>query len=159
MFCHQRHSAFGSGSTRLLILLTLIVGLLPACGGGHSSPAEPKGDILAVLSVSPPEMTVFSAGNPFHVHVVLQYHLADGPVADLRFDTLRADGSPFYPGPLPIVDFPFPLIRTDGTFPFDDQGIVPLQDVGPEVLLRFRLYSKGSVAPTATVVLHYSISR
>jgi hypothetical protein len=162
MICPQRSSA-GAASAFRWGLLMLAVGLAAACGGGHSLPSEPapKGDTLSVLSVSPPEGTAFAAGTAFHVQVVLQYHLADGPVGDLRFDQLRADGSPLYQSPvqLPILDFPFPLIKADGTLRFDDNGVLPKEDIGPEVLLRFRLYPKGSAVPTASLILHYSISR
>jgi hypothetical protein len=171
MLGHQRGSG-GTGSTHLvgfthlvaLLALGLALVLAAACGSGHSSPVEPKGDTLTVLSVSPPEGTAFAPGSPFHVHVVLQYHLADGPVANMHFDELRADGSPLYqvstpvgPIQLPNFDFPIPLIHTDGTFPFDIQGVLPQGDIGPEVLLRFILHPKGGSAATAEVTLHYPI--
>jgi hypothetical protein len=168
MLDHQRGSG-GAGSTGLVALLALgsALVLAAACGGGHSSPVEPKGDTLTVMSVSPPEGTAFAPGDSFHIHVVLQYHLADGPVGNMHFDELRADGSPLYqlstpfgpPIQLPNFDFPFPLIHTDSTFPFDVQGPVPQGDIGPEMLFRFRLYPKGGSTLTAEVVLHYSIAR
>jgi hypothetical protein len=141
--------------------LALVVDLAAACGGGHSSPAEPKGDTLAVLSISPPEGSPFAPGSPFHLHAVLQYHLADGPVAQLHFDELRADGSALYqfPIPLPSFDFPFPLMSTDGTLPFDATGVMPQDYFGPEALFRFRLYPKNGSSPTAVVILHYPIIR
>lgn len=167
MLDHQRGSG-GTGSTHLVALLALAsaMALTAACGGGHSSPVEPKGDTLAVLSVSPPEGTAFAPGSSFHVHLVLQYHLAEGPVGNMHFYELRADGSPLYqlsnpfgpPIQLPSFDFPFPLYQTDGAFPFDFQGALPQGDIGPEVLLRFVLYPKGGSTSTAAVVLHYSIA-
>jgi len=159
MICPRRGSA-GAPSALCLGLLVLAGALAAACGG--RSPSEPgtKGDTLSVLSVTPPQGTAFAAGSPFHVQVVLQYHLADGPVANLRFDELRADGSPLIQLPVqfPIFDFPFPLIRADGTLPFDDKGQLPKENVGPEVLLRFRLYPKGSAVSTTSVTLHYAIA-
>jgi hypothetical protein len=137
-------------------LLVLAVGLAPACGGHSPSEPAPKGDSLSVLSLSPPQGTTFAPGSTFHVQVVLQYHLAAGPVGDMLFDELRADGSPLEPL-LPILDFPFPLTQADGTFPFTANGMVP-GDIGPEILLRFRLYPKGGAISTASVTLHYSIS-
>jgi hypothetical protein len=155
-----------AGALAPALVLALAAGLALACGGGHSSPSEPappapKGDSLAVVSVSPAEGTPFPAGSPFHVHVLLQYHLADGPQGSMRFAELRADGSPLHqsPIPIPIFDFPFPLIFMDHTLSFDAQDTVPLEDVGPEVLLRFRLYPKSGGDSTASVTLHYPISR
>jgi hypothetical protein len=156
----SRHRSIG-GAAALRLGLLLLAGALAAACGGHS-PSEPatKGDTLSVLSVTPPEGTTFAAGSPYHVKVVLQYHLADGPVADIRFAELRADGSPLFQPPIqiPFFDFPFPLIRAEGTFPFDDQGLLPKQNVGPELLLRFRLYPKGSAVSTTSVTLHYAIA-
>jgi hypothetical protein len=159
----SRHRSISSieGAAALRLGLLVLAGALAAACGGHSpSEPAPKGDTLSVLSVTPPQGTAFAAGSSFHVHAVLQYHLADGPVADIRFDQLRADGSPLFQSPIqiPIFDFPFPLIRPDGTFPFDDQGLLPNQNVGPEVLLRFRLYPKGSAVSTTSVTLHYAIA-
>jgi hypothetical protein len=147
-----------SAASALRLGLLVLAGALAAACGGHS-PSEPgtKRDTLSILSVTPPEGTAFAAGGPVHVQVVLQYHLADGPVADIRFDQLRADGSPLFPQ-APIIDFPFPLYQADGTFPFFDTAALPKQDVGPEVLLRFRLYPKGSAASTTSVTLHYAIA-
>ncbi|HXO41639.1 MAG TPA: hypothetical protein VN999_09335 [Thermoanaerobaculia bacterium] len=154
-----RHCSTRGASALRLGLLMLAGALAAACGGHSPSEPAPKGDTLSVLSVTPPEGTAFAAGSPYHVQVVLQYHLADGPVADIRFAELRADGSPLLQPPIPIiVDFPFPLIRADGTFPFSDQGQLPKQNVGPEVLLRFSLYPKGSAVSTTSVTLHYAIA-
>ncbi len=156
-----RYCSTRAASALRLGLMVVAGALAASCGGGHS-PSEPatKADTLSVLSVTPPEGTAFAAGSPFHVQTVLQYHLADGPVGDIRFAELRADGSPLLqpPIPIPIFDFPFPLIRADGTFPFDDKGLLPQQNVGPEVLLRFRLYPKGSAVSTTSVTLHYTIA-
>jgi hypothetical protein len=159
MICPRHCSTSGASALRLGLLV--LAGALAAACGGHS-PSEPgtKGDTLSVLSVTPPEGTAFATGSPFHVQVVLQYHLANGPVANMRFDQLRADGSPLLqpPIPFPIIDFPFPLYQADSTFPFDDKGLLPKQNVGPEVLLRFRLYPKGSAVSTTSVTLHYAIA-
>ena len=154
---HSRRGSTSAASALSLGLLALAGALAAACGG--HSPSEPgtKGDTLSVLSVTPPEGTAFAAGGPVHVQVVLQYHLADGPVAAIRFDQLRADGSPLFQQ-APIIDFPFPLYQADGTFPFVDTSQVPKQNVGPEVLLRFRLYPKGSAVSTTSVTLHYAIA-
>lgn len=138
-------------------LLVLTVGLAPACGGHSPSEPAPQGDSLSVLSLSPPQGTTFVPGGPFNVQVLLQYHLAAGPVGELLFDELRADGSPLEPL-LPILDFPFPLTQTDGTVPFTANGTVPQGDIGPEILLRFRLFPKGSAVSTTSVTLHYAIS-
>lgn len=145
-------------------LLALAAGLAASCGGGHSMPSEPetRTDSLSVLSVSPPVGTAFAAGRPFEVHVTLRYHLAGGPGGSILFDELRADGSPLIQGPdgilLPIFNVPFPLIQADGTFPFDDKGQVPAGNVGPAVLLRFRMFPRGGGASTATVTLRYAIA-
>ena len=159
MTCPRRRSTRAALARRLGLLL--VAGALAAACGGHS-PSEPatKGDTLSILSVTPPEGTAFAAGSPYHVEVVLQYHLADGPVANIRFDELRADGSPLLQPPIQIpgFDFPFPLIRADGTFPFVDSGQLPKQNVGPELLLRFRLYPRGSAVSTTSVTLHYAIA-
>lgn len=158
MTCPRHRGSWAASALRLGPLV--LAGALAAACGGHS-PSEPatQGDSLSVLSVTPPEGTAFAAGSPFHVQVVLQYHLADGPVGDIRFAELRADGSPLIQPAIPIiVDFPFPLLQADGTFPFDDKGLLPNQNVGPEVLLRFRLYPKGSAVSTTSVTLHYTIA-
>ena len=158
MICPRRGSA-GAASALRLGLLVLAGALAAACGGGRSpSEPAPKGDTLSVLSVTPPEGTAFAAGNPLHVQVVLQYHLADGPIANILFAELRADGSPLIQPPIPIIDFPFPLYQADGTFRFEDTRQLPKENVGPEVLLRFLLYPKGGGASTASVTLHYTIA-
>lgn len=151
-------------AARRAALLALAAGLAASCGGGHSMPSEPetRTDNLSVLSVSPPVGTAFAAGKPFEVHVTLQYHLAGGAGGSIQFDELRADGTPLIQGPqgilLPIIDTPFPLPQADGTFPFDDSGLVPAGNVGPAVVLRFRMFPKGGGASTASVALRYAIA-
>jgi hypothetical protein len=150
----------GVGSTIPVGILMLAV-LLSACGGGHSSPAEPEGDRLTVLSSSPPEGTVFSRASLFQVHVVLQYHLANGPGGELETHLLRADGSPLIQLPFhiqfPSFDYPIPLIRADGPFTIDDKFPIPA-DAGSAVLLRCLLYPKAGAQPTATLTLQYALS-
>ena len=150
----------GGGRTALPAAVLLLAVLLSGCGGGHSSPAEPAGDSLIVLSSSPPEGTAFAPGGRFQVHVVLQYHLANGPGGTLTTDLLRADGSPLYHPiiPLPIFNYPIPLIRSDGTWTIDDNVNIPA-DAGTAVLLRNVLYPKGGTQPTASVTLTYPLSQ
>jgi hypothetical protein len=150
-----------SGRLALPAAVLLLAVLLSACGGGHSSPAEPAGDSLIALSSSPPEGTAFSPGSQFKVHVVLQYHLANGPGGEIRTAVQRADGSPLYHPPIPIpifVGFPIPLIRADGTWTIDDTENIPV-DAGTAVVLRCQLYPKGGSQPTASLTLTYPLSQ